>query len=144
MTDRPLTEPESNNVSIATLHPSQFPSTFSLFGPPFSIPTVTTTVVPIAGTATSTEIVLYIQSTTSITVEASVGDHTPTSTTALTTLTNTNAIRISTSTLEAYFLTSSPTQSRSIEALLPISTTRITISTSIEQVSLSQVVIGTH
>jgi hypothetical protein len=158
VTDRPLIEPESNNVSIATPHPSQLPSTSSLFGQPFSnIPTVTV----ISITATSTEIVSEIQSTTSISVETSVGDHTliitPTTTTAaLMTFTklNTNTIRILTSNLEAYLMTlnSSPTMSFTLqsqfstEASLPASTIGIltTVSTSSEQASPTQPVKGSY
>lgn len=144
VTDRPLTEPDSNNVSVAMPRPSESPSTFSLSGrQSSSIPTVT--VIPII--ATSAEIIPDIQSTTSISIEASVGDQTliisPTSTEALMTFTNT---RILISTLEAYLMTSFITQSHSIEGHLPVSTTRIltTVSTSTEQASPDQPVTGTQ
>lgn len=151
VTDRPLTEPDSNNVSITIPHPSESRSTSCIFGGQSSntiIPTVT--VVPI--TSISAEIIPDIQPTTSISIETSVGDQlltiTPISTEALMTSTST---RISTSTLEAYQSISSPivtTQSRSIEAHLPVSTTRILTTISIvistEQVSPSQPVTGTQ
>ena len=150
VTDQPLTEPDSNNVSVTMPHPSESRSSSSIFGGQSSSIIPIVTVVPI--TATSAEIIPDIQPTTSISIETSVGDQTLTITpTSIEPLMTSTSTRISTSTLEAYQSISSPivtTQSRSIEAHLPVSTTRILTTISIvistEQVSPSQPVTGTQ
>ena len=143
VSDCPHTTPDYN-ISIAMPNPSQLSSTSSLIGGQPSI----SMVVPIA--VTSTEIIANVQSTISISVENSVRDQisiTPTSSAALMVSTTNNTLRILTSTWDPNLMTTSPmfiTQNPTVVLLVPLSTTRTTVSTSTEQSSLGQSVTGTH